>query len=98
MSLSGLLSPYPECQNEARDIVFLMDGSSSMRASEFMQLKVFIALIMKSIPHNAQVSRGDGQEGMVPAPRVGLNVGRFKTNARILAIFMCLAAGHIPLG
>nr|XP_034990161.1 integrin alpha-M-like [Zootoca vivipara] len=43
-----------QCQNEARDIVFLMDGSSSMRASEFMQLKVFIVHVMKSIPHNAQ--------------------------------------------
>ncbi|XP_061446991.1 integrin alpha-X-like [Rhineura floridana] len=45
-----------QCPNEARDVVFLIDGSTSMRPAEFVQLKMFVALIMKSFPDNTQFS------------------------------------------
>nr|XP_060636513.1 integrin alpha-M-like [Anolis sagrei ordinatus] len=41
-----------QCSNEARDIVFLLDGSTSVRPSDFIQMKVFLALMMKSFPQN----------------------------------------------
>lgn len=44
------------CPNDARDIVFVIDGSSSMRSSEFMHLKEFVTLAMKSFPNNTQFS------------------------------------------
>nr|XP_056720253.1 rab GTPase-binding effector protein 2 [Euleptes europaea] len=42
------------CPNDARDIVLVIDGSSSMRSSEFMQLKEFVTRTMKSFPNNTQ--------------------------------------------
>ncbi|XP_048373914.1 integrin alpha-M-like [Sphaerodactylus townsendi] len=44
------------CPNDARDIIFVIDGSSSMRSSEFMHLKNFVTHTMKSFPNNTQFS------------------------------------------
>ncbi|XP_054848238.1 integrin alpha-M-like [Eublepharis macularius] len=60
-ALAGLDIPQQKketgrCPNDARDIVFVIDGSSSMRSSEFMHLKEFVKLIMKSFPNNTQFS------------------------------------------
>ncbi|XP_077171876.1 integrin alpha-M-like [Paroedura picta] len=44
------------CPNHARDIIFVIDGSSSMRSSEFMHLKEFVTNAMKSFPNNTQFS------------------------------------------
>ncbi|KAJ6654362.1 hypothetical protein lerEdw1_006955 [Lerista edwardsae] len=44
------------CADDARDVVFLIDGSSSMRPAEFSQLKTFLALAMKSFPENTLFS------------------------------------------
>uniref|UniRef100_A0A6J0TQQ7 Integrin alpha-M-like n=1 Tax=Pogona vitticeps TaxID=103695 RepID=A0A6J0TQQ7_9SAUR len=44
------------CPNDERDIVFLIDGSSSLTPSEFMQMKIFLAFVMKSFPDNTQFS------------------------------------------
>ncbi|XP_062993866.1 integrin alpha-M-like [Elgaria multicarinata webbii] len=45
-----------QCLNDARDIVFLIDGSTSMRPSEFSQMKTFIAQVMKSLPQHTHFS------------------------------------------
>ncbi|KAJ7313902.1 hypothetical protein JRQ81_005691 [Phrynocephalus forsythii] len=52
-----LRNPEKEsCPNDARDIVFLIDGSSSLTPSEFMLMKIFLGLVMKSFPDNTQFS------------------------------------------
>ncbi|XP_042330529.1 integrin alpha-D-like [Sceloporus undulatus] len=51
------INPEKElCPNDARDIAFLIDGSTTVRPTEFMQFKLFIALMMKSFPENTQFS------------------------------------------
>ncbi|XP_044303613.1 integrin alpha-M-like [Varanus komodoensis] len=45
-----------QCPNTPRDIAFLIDGSSSMRPQEFLQMKMFIEDVMKSLPGNTHFS------------------------------------------
>ncbi|XP_032090892.1 integrin alpha-X-like [Thamnophis elegans] len=45
-----------ECPNVARDIVLLIDGSSSVRNSEFLSQKLFVALFSKTFPDNTLFS------------------------------------------
>ncbi|XP_053120796.1 integrin alpha-M-like [Hemicordylus capensis] len=55
-ALGATETPQNTCPNEARDIVFLIHGSSSVMASEFTQLKEFIASTMKLFPDNTLFS------------------------------------------
>ncbi|KAG8140403.1 hypothetical protein E2320_003068 [Naja naja] len=45
-----------ECPNVARDIVLLIDGSSSVRHTEFLAEKLFVALFSKTFPENTLFS------------------------------------------
>ncbi|XP_052635731.1 integrin alpha-M-like [Harpia harpyja] len=42
-----LTAPLPDCPVKASDIVFLMDGSGSIRTSDFERMKTFIIQVMR---------------------------------------------------
>lgn len=50
---------FSECPNKARDIVFLLHGSSNVRLSEFVYMKMFLEAIMNNFPNNTLVSGGE---------------------------------------
>ncbi|XP_058037876.1 integrin alpha-X-like [Ahaetulla prasina] len=49
-------SENQECPNVARDIVLLIDGSSSVRLAEFVAQKLFVAHFIKIFPENTLFS------------------------------------------
>lgn len=63
--------PSPECPRQEQDIVFLIDGSSSISPSDFAKMLSFVKAVMSQFQRPSTQVCLRGREGRWAGPRGG---------------------------